>query len=408
MTATAGFTVQREKLTQQFQSIFPDRTRSNLRFFFAPGRVNLIGDHIDYCGGMVLPAALRQGTYFAVCPNGIDCIRMHSVNYDETRSFGLADIKYDPQDSWLNYPKGVVNEYHKLGSAVPGMDILCNGDLPLGSALSSSASFLVGTAMITQTLGQHKRVQDPRQMALLCQRAENDFNGLQCGIMDQATAVLGQAGKVLYLNCANLACEYISPQMGNYRLVLLNSNKPRNLTESKYNERKAQVDTVLRILRTEQPGLANLCDLGPDDMQTTLDFLRQWPDDTGVYDLATLVRRTRHVITENLRTRSACTTLKNGEMTRLGNLFTASHHSLDQDYEVSGAELNTLVYESLKHEAVLGARMTGAGFSGCTLSLVEEAAMDDYQTYIAPIYKKKTGLDVSFLTVEFADGASEI
>ena len=406
MTDTARFGKQKEKLTEQFHSIFPGA--GQLRFFFAPGRVNLIGDHIDYCGGMVLPAALRQGTYFAVLANATNRIRMHSANFGETRSFYLADIKYDPQDGWLNYPKGVMAEYHKLSSKIPGMDVLCYGDLPLGSALSSSASFLVGTAMIAQSLGEHQHAQDPRQIARLCQRAENDFNGLQCGIMDQATTVLGRAGKILYLNCVNLACEYITPRLGDYRLLLLNSGKPRNLTESKYNERKGQVDAALRILRTEQPDLTNLCDLGREDMRAALNFLKNWQGDTGEHDLATLRRRTRHVITENLRVRSSCEALKSGKMAALGELFTASHRSLDLDYEASGTELNTLVYESLEHDAVLGARMTGAGFSGCALSLVEATAIDDYRAYIAPRYKKKIGLDISFLTVEPADGASEI
>ena len=411
-------TGKKEQLAQDFCRIFSVRDTGDLRFFFAPGRINLMGDHIDYCGGMVLPAAIRQGTYFAIRANHTDRMRIHSINFGETREFSLKNIQYNAADGWLNYPKGILSEYHKLSLRIPGADILCVGDLPIGSALSSSASFLVGTAIATLSLipppkspkeidGSSETLLSPAEIALLCQRAESDFNGLQCGIMDQATIMMGRVGKVLHLNCTNLECEYVTPNTGDCVFLIPDSGKPRSLKDSKYNERKAQADAVLNILQTNRPGLNHLCEITKEAQDDALQCIEESATETK-WSKSVLKRRARHIISENLRVRDFRDALVTGDTAQIGKILTESHISLDKDYEVSGEILNILAYDSLKHPGVLGARMTGAGFSGCALCLVEKNALEDYRNYIAGVYKKKTGTDVSCFVAEFSDGAREL
>ena len=389
-------------LAADFKRIFPSPTRHRPHLFFSPGRVNLMGDHIDYCGGEVLPAAIHLGNYFAACLNGTNQVRMHSCHFNETREFSLADIRYEQEVAWANYPKGVFFEYQKLGVEPPGMNIVCKGDLPIGSALSSSASILVGTAVIIQSLSGYRHHRDEKinrkETALLCHRAETRFNGLQCGIMDQAAVAFGRKNKVMHLDCANLACEYLDFQLGDASLLILNSGKPRRLTESKYNQRKMEADRALALIQKDIE-IDNLCSIKPEQHQQALDLLKE--DEL-------LVKRAHHILSENLRVEKTRAALLKRDMTAFGRLLNESHDSLKRNYAVTGKELDTLVYESRKFSGVLGARMTGAGFSGCALTLIQKEEIDTYKEFIRPIYKKRCKLDVEIISMQCAAGAGEM
>ena len=389
-------------LATDFKRVFPSSIKQKLRFFFSPGRVNLMGDHIDYCGGKVLPAAIHLGNYFAACLNGTNQIHMYSSHFNEMKAFSLTNIHYEKKAVWANYPKGVFFEYQKLGIELPGMNIICKGDLPIGSALSSSASILVGTAIVIQNLSGYRHDMDEnanrKKTARLCHRAEVNFNGLQCGIMDQAAAALGRKNKVMHLDCTNLMCEYLDFQLGNNNLLILNSGKSRQLTESKYNRRKMEADKALKRIQKEI-SIDNLCSLETAQQQQALALLER---------NEVLSNRARHIMSENLRVEKARAALLKNDIAAFGQLLNESHDSLKHDYAVTGKELDTLVYESRKFPGVLGARMTGAGFSGCTLTLIQKEAARAYEEFILPIYKQKCGLNAQIITMQCAAGAGEI
>lgn len=389
-----------EELNQNFGRLFPESPQP--RLFFSPGRVNLMGDHIDYCGGKVLPVAIQLGTYFAAALNGTEQVHIYSVHFDQRQSFSLTNIRYQKEDGWTNYPKGVFFEYQKSGLPLVGMNIFCASDLPIGSALSSSASILVGIAFVIQALTHYRHHQDDRlnrkETAKLCHRAEVDFNGLQCGIMDQAAVALGKKGKAMYLNCANLNCEYIDLCLKEHSLLIIDSNKPRQLTDSKYNERKAQAEAALSLIQRNLP-VKSLCAIDKNHRLQALSFLKE-------NDI--LFKRADHIISENLRVEQTRAALLSQDMTALGRLLNESHQSLDRNYEVTGKELDTLVYNSMKFPPVLGARMTGAGFSGCTLTLIGNDSIPAYSDFILPIYKEECGLDARIIPMESCDAAGEI
>ena len=388
------------ELNEEFATQFGSLPKP--RLFFSPGRINLMGDHIDYCGGKVLPVAIQLGTYFAVSFNGTDQVNVYSTHFNQMKSFSLTNIQYQREDGWLNYAKGVFHEYHKSGLPLEGMDILCTGDLPIGSALSSSASVLVGTSFIIQVLTGYRHnkndILNRKETAKLCHRAEVEFNGLQCGIMDQAAVALGKKGKVMYLDCANLSCEYLDLHLNNHSILIIDSNKPRQLTDSKYNQRKAEAEAALKLI---QQGLQidSLCAIDSTHRQQALALLKE--DQL-------LFKRADHIISENLRVAKTKTALVNQDITGFGKLLNESHESLHHNYEVTSKELDTLVYKSIEFPSVLGARMTGAGFSGCTLSLIKNHAVSAYSEFILPIYKEACNLTAQIIPMKSADGVEEM
>lgn len=389
-----------KELNKEFTTQFGSSQKP--RLFFSPGRINLMGDHIDYCGGKVLPVAIQLGTYFAVSSNDTDQVNIYSTHFNQMKSFSLTGIHYQQEDSWLNYAKGVFLEYQKAGLPLGGMNILCTGDLPIGSALSSSASVLVGTSFIIQALTGYRHNQDDivnrKETARLCHRAEIEFNGLQCGIMDQAAVALGKKGKAMYLDCANLCCEYIDLHLNDHSLLIIDSNKPRQLTESKYNQRKAESEAALKIIQQDLP-IDSLCAIDRTHRQQALALLEE--DQI-------LFKRADHIISENLRVEETKTALITQDMIGFGKLLNESHQSLHHNYEVTGKELDTLVYKSIEFPAVLGARMTGAGFSGCTLTLIKNHAISAYSEFILPIFKKECGLTAQIIPMKSSDAVKEM
>lgn len=389
-----------------------NNTDNGLKYFFAPGRVNLMGDHIDYCGGKVLPATIACGTYLAarLRPEDDGMLYLHSLNENQptgTIKLDLAQLVYDKNNGWSNYPQGVITEYQKLGVRVPALEMLYQGNMPIGSALSSSSSILLATAFAIQHLCSFHHSDDDianRQLtALLCHSSEVGFNHLNCGTMDQAAVALGSKDKVMWLNCATFECEYITPKWGDYRLLIINSAKPRNLTETAYNQRYQEATRCLDLVK-DKFGISNLCDLNPANYDEALALIKHQGGNEG----ALLHKRARHILSETTRVGEAAQFLATGNMAKFASILNASHESLRNDYEVTGYELDALVDYSMEHPAVIGARMTGGGFTGCTLSLVKEDAIDDYKAYIKHSYHSKTGLTPTFIAATPVDGVMHL
>jgi galactokinase len=365
-----------------------------IQTFFAPGRVNLIGEHTDYNGGYVFPCALHFGTYLVIRPNGSDRLHFATTNFDQpcsvsTRGFSRQDTK------WVNYPLGVMDQMVKRGFELKGMDMLFSGDVPNGAGLSSSASIEMVTAVaMNALLDMHFDMVD---LIRIGQKAENEFVGVNCGIMDQFASGLGKSEHAVYLDCATLEYELVPLVLGDYRLLISNTNKRRGLSDSKYNERRAECESAARaIARTEPISL-----LGELSFDRFLDLQDLIADET-------VRRRAHHVVSENQRVLDAVKALKQSDLVLFGVLMNASHDSLRDDYEVTGTELDTLVEEARKLEGVLGSRMTGAGFGGCTVSLVHKDAINRFITEVGAAYHAKTGLKPDFYVGKVGDGARRL
>ncbi len=369
---------------------------SDIRLFEAPGRVNLIGEHTDYNGGFVMPAALTLSTVVAARKRDDTTVRLAATDLpdrvvaDVTKLNDYRDLK------WGNYQLGVMYILQQEGYAVTGCDLLYDATLPFGAGLSSSASIEVATAItVTGLTGQHL---DMVQAALISQRAENEYCGCNCGIMDQFASAMGQKDHAIHLNCNTLEYRLVPLALGAHKLVITNTNKPHKLVESKYNERRAECDKALALLQTKKPDLTALCLLTVEEFDRIADVLT---DDV-------LYRRARHAVTENARTMEAVEALTTGRIARLGELMIQSHLSLRDDYEVTGAELDALFDAALTVDGVVGVRMTGAGFGGCTVAIVAEDRVDEYQTRVAERYTAQTGYTPSFFICSASDGGREI
>lgn len=355
----------KDKVLEAFKTAYGDA--ENVNVYFAPGRVNLIGEHIDYNGGMVLPCALTIGTYAAVRLRDDNQINFYSENFPDDHSFE-------------KYPNAVIKALDL--EPAPGFDVAYFGDLPNGCGLSSSASIEVVTAFFLNDL--YNLNLDNIAIAKLCQRAENEFVGVNCGIMDQFAIAMGKANNAIYLDTNTLEYTYIPIDIKDHKLIIANTNKVRTLADSKYNERRAECEEAAKQLNVE-----NLC---------------QATDITSLTD-PTLYKRAKHVVTENQRTKEAAET---DDIKRFGTLMNESHDSLRDDYEVTGIELDSLVDAARAQEGVLGARMTGAGFGGCTINLVKENDVEAFIENTKKIYFEKTGLRADFYAVEIGDGPNKI
>lgn len=366
------------------------------RLFFAPGRVNLIGEHTDYTGGYVFPAALTFGTWAAVRPRNDRKVRLVSTSFDKRVECNLDELTYASEDDWGNYPKGVIAEYleHKL--PVSGFDVLYHGNIPNGAGLSSSASIELLTAVFLQTLfpNQLSRV----QLVQISQHAENHFVGVNCGIMDQFAVGMGKKEHAVRLNCATLEYEYVPLVLGDYRLVVINSNKQRKLTESKYNERRSECEAGFAAI---SEALLNPRCLGEVSTE-------QYEQVKHLISSPRIQKRIQHVVTENYRVLASTDALRRGELEEFGKYMIQSHESLRDDYEVTGTELDTLVEESLSVKGCIGSRMTGAGFGGCTVSLVHTDSLEEFQAHVGNAYQSRTGLVATFYICEIGDGAREL
>lgn len=386
----------KKKLEEEFFRLFG--SREGVRYFFAPGRVNLMGDHIDYNGGYTLPCALTMGTYAAARKNGTKRMRLYSSDYPETGVIEaeLAPLWFTPEREWANYPLGVIRTFQKEGYEIPeGLDIVYSGTLPSSSGLSSSASIEVLTAyLLCELFGFALSVTG---LARLTQRAENEFVGVQCGILDQLSIAAGKKGHAIFLDTGTLTYEYAPLALGEDTLVIVNSNKIRALHESKYNERRQECEEALRRLQTVCDKKA-LCDFSAEEFEAC----------KGVLQSEVLERRVRHAVHENLRTVRSFEALKQGDIVQFGALMPASHRSLKEDYEVTGKELDILAELSSRFPGVLGARMTGAGFGGCIVAVIEKDRVSAYKEKIGAEYLERTGYQADFYEAEAGGGPCEL
>ena len=386
----------KEKLINNFKEIFKEDDK--IRTFFAPGRVNLIGEHVDYNGGNVFPCALNIGTYGVVRKRNDNKLRFYSENFKELGivESSIEDLKWEQDANWTNYPKGVIWAFLEKGYKIEtGFDVLIYGNIPNGSGLSSSASVEVLTGTILKSLFNIDVSME--DIALISQYSENVFNKVNCGIMDQFIIAMGKKDKAIMLNTDNLSFEYVSIELKDEKIIIINSNKKRALGESKYNQRRAECEEALNDLKYVVT-LDNLCDLNVVEFEKYKSFIE---NDTAR-------KRAKHVIYENDRTILANQALKKGDIITFGRLMNESHISLRDDYEVTGFELDTLAELAWKEDGVIGSRMTGAGFGGCTVSIVKNENVYQFIENIKLKYNEITGLNAEFYVVEIGDGSREI
>lgn len=374
---------------EEFSRLFGNEKDS--RCFFCPGRVNIIGEHIDYNGGYVMPCAIDIGTYFVIRKNDSKQVRAYSLQFPTLGLISFDINDKNKQKQWTDFIKGVISIF-KIDF---GFDVVVGGTIPHSSGLSSSASFCAGLAYALISI-DNKTI-DRIELAKQCRRVENEFMGVNCGIMDQFIVCVGKKDSAILLNCDRLEYEYIPFDLKDYALLIANTNKIRQLTDSKYNQRKQESEEILAILNNNGYSFENLCDIR-DDMDKYLSLI----------DNEILKKRFRHIVSENLRTLKAAKALKEKDIITLGKLLTESHLSLENDYEVTGVELDTLVHAFLNEDDCLGARMTGAGFGGCAIAIFKKSRLVEVKEKVKKIYQDKIGYEPSFYEVSISDGVKEI
>ena len=369
--------------------------KSPEHIFFCPGRVNLIGEHIDYNGGKVMPCAISLGTYLAISKNKDKLLRFHSLNFPETIELHLQENYSKTGKTWFNYPLGMINELIEDGNLISGLDMLFNGNLPIGAGLSSSASIEVLTGFaLNQLFGMKISNKD---IALMGKKVENEFIGVNSGIMDQFAVAMGKKDKAILLDCDSLDYEYLPFETGEYILAIINSNKQRTLADSKYNERFAECGKALKALKKEL-NVTHLCDI---DLNT-------FEEHRHLIDDPVLQKRALHVISENFRVGEARDALKSNDHINFGKLMYASHRSLKDWYEVSGKELDTIIEFCKTYEDCIGARMTGAGFGGCAIALIKKNKFDDFSSKLSSYYQQKIGYKPEVFASEIGDGVRQL
>lgn len=382
----------KEMLLKRFEEVFGDA--EDAQIYFAPGRVNLIGEHTDYNGGHVFPCALTIGTYGVARRREDNRLRFYSMNFEQLGvvESSLEELVYSAEADWTNYPKGVLWAFGEKGMKLPcGMDLLLNGNIPNGSGLSSSASVEVLTGFILRDFFGFEV--SNQELALIGQYAENRFNKVNCGIMDQFAIAMGRKDHAIFLDTADLSYEYAPIALEGAKLVIACSNKKRGLGDSKYNERRSECETALAELQQ----VVKIHSLGELDEEKFDKF-------ASIIQSDVRRKRAKHAVCENRRTIRAVEALRAGNVEEFGRLMNASHVSLRDDYEVTGIELDTLVEEAWKIDGVIGSRMTGAGFGGCTVSLVKDESIDTFIERVGSAYLKKIGYAADFYVVEIGDG----
>lgn len=387
----------KQLIVNEFAKVYGDA--KGVRTFFAPGRVNLIGEHTDYNGGHVFPCALTIGTYAAVRVREDKTVNFYSMNFANEGIIGIDlsnPLKPSEKQKWANYPIGMIWAFAERGMKIEkGFDILFNGNIPNSSGLSSSASIEVLTGYVLKSLyGFDVSNQD---IALIGQFSENKFNGVNCGIMDQFAIAMGKEGQAIFLDTNTLKYEYTPVKLDGAKLVIACSNKKRGLGDSKYNERRAECEEALRRIQNVKK-VGSLGELSEEEFEQVRNAIND----------SVKERRAKHAVYENQRTIKAVSALKANDIATFGKLMIASDTSLREDYEVTGKELDTLVAEALKIEGVIGSRMTGAGFGGCTVSIVKEEAIDKFISEVGKNYLEKIGYAADFYVVEVGDGPKEL
>lgn len=380
------------QLQEQFTKFFG---QANTNAFFSPGRVNLIGEHIDYNGGLVMPCAITYGTTLLTAPNKEGIFRFRSTNFEETLDIPVKSFYEKTGSTWFNYPLGVIHNFVQNGKKVQGLDMLFYGDLPIGAGLSSSASIEIVTAFAFNSLFNNGF--SKLELVLLSKKVENEFIGVNSGIMDQFAVTFGEKEKAIKLNCETLDYQAVDCNLGGNILAIINTNKPRKLAESKYNERVGECQTALKALQKEL-NINNLCDINSETFEKHKHLIED----------ITILNRAKHVIEENDRVELAAVALAENRLKDFGNLMYSSHDSLKNLYEVSGIELDTIVEFCLGYPDVTGARMTGAGFGGCAIALVKKESFEDFSTKIINYYTEKIGYAPSVYSSEIGAGVQEI
>ena len=387
----------KKKLFDMFAELFGDS--EGARFYFSPGRVNLIGEHTDYNGGHVFPCALTLGTYGAARKREDNKIHFYSMNLD---SFGVVEASLDDltnkkEYNWANYPLGVVWAFKEKGHTITsGFDMVIWGNIPNGSGLSSSASLEVLTGVILTDLFEIKDL-SMTDLALIGQYSENNFNGCNCGIMDQFAVAMGKKDHAIFLDTSDLSYEYAPCVLDGAKIVITNSKVKHSLVDSAYNDRRNECAAALKALQSELD-IQALGDLTPEEFEAHKSLIKD----------EIQLQRAKHAVYENQRTIDAVTALKAGDIERFGKLMNQSHISLRDDYDVSCEEIDILVDLAWKIPGVLGSRITGGGFGGCTVSIVKNESIDTFIETIGKTYLEKVGHEAEFYTVDIGDGASRL
>jgi galactokinase len=383
-----------EELITKFTAIY-GAADEQIHLFFGPGRVNLIGEHTDYNNGYVFPCALSFGTYLAIRKTSQPFFEFHSEGFDYSAKVPIADKYVKSGKEWINYPLGIIEIFRQKGHVAGGLQFFYSGNIPSAAGLSSSASIEMVTAFALKDI--YHWDYSILDIINLSKKAENEFIGLNCGIMDMFSIGQGKKGHAVFLDCGTLDFRLVPVNIPGYRLVITNTNKKRGLGESKYNERVEECAAAVNALSQE----LDIKSLGEVSLEQFTNTQYLIPD-------TTILRRARHIITENQRVLDAVNALINNEFVRFGQLMTESHNSLRDDYEVTGFELDSLVEIMLKQPGVLGARMTGAGFGGCTVAFVKDENVDGFIDSVSVAYKEKTGLQAEFYLPEIDDGVKRL
>ena len=385
-----------KKLIEKFKELYGDA--EGICGYFAPGRVNLIGEHTDYNGGHVFPCALTLGTYGLVRKRDDKVLNFYSMNFEElgVMTGTLGELLPEPADGWTNYPKGVIWAFDKRGFDTPsGLDILIYGNIPNGSGLSSSASLEVLTGLMLKDLFGFEV--SMTEIALIAQDAENNFNGMNCGIMDQFASAMGKKDHAIFLDTSTLHYEYAPIVLENAKIVIVNSKVKHSLVDSAYNERRVQCEDALAELQ-KVVEIQSLGELSESEFEKHKHAITSTVGQ----------RRAKHAVYENQRAIQAVQALKAGDVATFGKLMNASHVSLRDDYEVSCPEVDILVETAWNTKGVIGGRITGGGFGGCTVNIVENDAVDTFIKTVGEEYLKKVGHEAEFYVVDVGDGASAI
>lgn len=387
------------KMQAEFAAKFGADAARETRSYFSPGRVNLIGEHTDYNGGHVFPCAISLGTYALVADRQDSKTQIYSMNMADKGviEFPMSGLSYDKAKDWANYPMGVVKVFEDAGfKAGHGFDILIYGTLPNGSGLSSSASIEVLTALILNDAFDFGL--DMVEMVKLSQKAENTFVGVNCGIMDQFAVGMGKKDCAILLDCNTLSYRYSKIALDGASIVITNTNKPHSLASSAYNVRRAQCEHALNELKEVKPELNALGELSNEEFNQL----------AGAISEPLERQRARHAVLENNRTLEAVEALEANDVAKFGKLMNESHYSLRDDYDVTGRELDTLAELAWQVEGVIGSRMTGAGFGGCTVSLVKDEAIEAFKENVGKAYTEKIGYAPSFYVASIADGTHRV
>ena len=374
-------------------NIFTEKFTQKPRLFYSPGRINLLGEHIDYNDGFVMPAAINKGIFFAIALNNSEKINCYSIDFDESISLHLSEVK--KMDGWKNYVLGVVNEFQKLNLDVKGFDCAFGGNIPIGGGLSSSAALEGGISFGLNELCNFQMSR--KDLALLGQRAEHNFPGVMCGIMDQYANMMGKKNTVMLLDTKNISNEYIPLNIEGYEIILINTKVHHSLASSEYNQRRKECEKGLEILKKELHVQSFRDIKNPDQL---VPFKSEMGN--KIYN------RCLFVVEEILRTKKAANLLKENDLIGFGKLMFETHEGLKNLYEVSCKELDFLVNAASENKDVIGARLMGGGFGGCTINIVKQEGVESFLSKILPAYKKQFNIDAESYDVKVVDGTREV